>query len=234
MSCELDATGADGPLHRVGRRPNAWVWPDWAFAGPDGTFGNRYDDPAAEYRVLYASSSRRGAFLEVLARFRPDPAVVRELAEVEQEPGEPDEGPGPGQIPRSWLAGRALGTALAYGSYAVVGAARSVAYLRDVLADRALHHGIDELDAGTIRAHAPRAFTQEVSRLVFECADADGRPQFAGIAYRSRLGDEIVNWAIFEPPTGEDRLREPRSHAIDPDDPDLFGVLELLGIELVD
>jgi len=234
MTCEIDATTAKGPLHRVGRRPDAWVWPDWAFAGSDGTFGNRYDDPAAEYRVLYASSSTRGAFLEVLAPFRPDPAVVRGLEEVELERDQPDEGPGPGQLPRSWLAGRALGTALADGSYAVVGAVRSVVYLRDVLADRALHFGIDELDAATIRAHAPRGFTQELSRLVFECADADGEPQFAGIAYRSRLGDEIVNWAIFEPSTGTDRLREPQSNAIDPDDPELVGVLELLGIELVD
>jgi hypothetical protein len=234
MTCEIDATSPDEPLHRVGRRPDAWVWPDWAFAGPDGSFGNRYDDPAAEYRVLYASSSRRGAFLEVLARFRPDPAVVSELAEIESEPAELDEGPAPGQLPRSWLAGRALGTALSDGSYALVGEARSLAYLREVLADRALHHGIDELDAGTIRAHAPRAFTQEVSRLVFEYADAGGGPQFAGIAYLSRLGDEIRNWAIFEPSTDESRLREQQSTAIDLDDPELIGVLELLGIELVD
>ena len=25
--------------------------PDWASAGPDGTFGNRFDDPDATYRV---------------------------------------------------------------------------------------------------------------------------------------------------------------------------------------
>jgi hypothetical protein len=52
--------------------------------------------------------------------------------------------------------------------------------------------------------------------------------------YRSRLGDEIVNWAIFEPSAGKNRLREPHSEPIDPDDSDLIAVLELLGIELVD
>jgi hypothetical protein len=114
-----------------------------------------------------------------------------------------------------------------------VGASRSLAYLRDRLADRALHHGVDELDAAAIRAHAPRAFTQEVSRLVFECADANGEPQFDGIAYRSRLGDEVVNWAIFEPPTGEARLRQQQSEPLDADDPELTAALELLGIELV-
>jgi hypothetical protein len=96
-----------------------------------------------------------------------------------------------------------VGTARADGPFAALGAARSLAHLRDRLAHRALHHGVDELDAAAIRAHAPRAFTQEVSRVVFECTEASGEPQFDGIAYRSRLGDELENWAIFEPPTGE-------------------------------
>ena len=39
-------------------------------------FGNRYDDPNGEYRVLYASTERRTTFRECLARFRPDPAIV--------------------------------------------------------------------------------------------------------------------------------------------------------------
>jgi RES domain-containing protein len=233
MSCDIEAASPGGPVHRLGRSPDAWAWPDWAYAGPDGTFGNRYDDPKAEYRALYASSDRRGAFVEVLARFRPEPAVLRELDEIELEPGERDEGPRPGQLPRSWLAGRAVGSALADGPFAAVGASRSLAHLRDRLADRALHHGVDELDAAAIRAHAPRAFTQEVSRLVFECADTNSQPQFDGIAYRSRLGDEVVNWAIFEGPVGEARPRELESWPVDPDDPELATALELLSIELV-
>jgi len=232
MTCELEAARPTEPLHRVGRRPNAWAWPDWAYAGPDGMFGNRYDDPRAEYRVLYASSERRGAFVEVLARFRPEPAVLRELAEIELEPDERDDGPHPGQLPRSWLDGRSVGSALAGGPFAAIGTSLSLAYLRDRLADRALHHGIDELDAAAIRVHAPRAFTQEVSRLVFECAVLGGKPQFHGIAYSSRLGDEVANWAIFEAP-GEARLRETQSRPVESDDPDLAAALVLLGIELV-
>ncbi len=50
----------------------------WSYAAAiDGTFGNRYDDPDASYRVLYASSQRIGAFLETLARFRPGPRGTR-------------------------------------------------------------------------------------------------------------------------------------------------------------
>jgi len=66
MSCDIEAATPAAPLHRVGRAPDAWAWPDWAFAGPDGTFGNPYDDPRAEYRVLYASDPELGIALELL------------------------------------------------------------------------------------------------------------------------------------------------------------------------
>ena len=44
---------ADPPaeVFRLGRRPDPWAWPDWAYAEADGTFGNRYDDPQGIYRV---------------------------------------------------------------------------------------------------------------------------------------------------------------------------------------
>jgi hypothetical protein len=234
MTCDIEAVSPKAAIWRLGRFPDAWAWPDWAYAGPDGTFGSRYDDPRAGYRVLYASSERRGAFVEVLARFRPDPAVVRELEEIELEPeGEDDAGARPGQLPRAWLGARVVGRAAAEGAFAAVGTSRSLAYLRDRLADRALHYGLDEIDGAAIRVHAPRAFTQEVSRLTFECADGSGDPQFAGIAYRSRLGDEVENWAIFESPGGAGPLHDATSEPVDPDDPELHAALALLGIELI-
>jgi hypothetical protein len=64
------------PVHRLGRAGSVWAWRDWAYAGEDGTFGNRFDDAAGTFRVHYASSQRLGAFLETLARFRPDPHVL--------------------------------------------------------------------------------------------------------------------------------------------------------------
>lgn len=233
MSCDIDAAAPDGPLHRVGRMPDAWAWPDWTHAGSDGTFGSRFDDPRGEYRVLYASSARRGAYVEVLARFRADPAVEGELGQITAEPGEDDDGPRPGQLPRDWLDNHAVGTASAGRVFAAVGSARSLVYLRERLADRALHHGIDELDAAAIRLARPRAFTQELSRLVFKCADEGGQSQFVGIAYRSRLGDEFENWALFEPSPDDGRLSGQTSEATQADDPDFVAALELLGIELV-
>ncbi len=91
MSDGLASVEPDGPLYRLGRQPDPWAWPDWSYAGPDGTFGNRYDDPGTSYRVLYASSQRIGAFLETLARFRPDLEV---LAELERIDGDDESPPG--------------------------------------------------------------------------------------------------------------------------------------------
>lgn len=42
-SCDLEE--ATRGVHRVGRRPDSWAYPDWASADEDGTFGNRFDDP---------------------------------------------------------------------------------------------------------------------------------------------------------------------------------------------
>ena len=80
MTPEPALAHLDGPIHRVGRRPDAWAWPTGPYAHDDGTFGNRYYDPQAEYRVLYASSTRAGAFAETLARFRPDLEIAAELS----------------------------------------------------------------------------------------------------------------------------------------------------------
>jgi hypothetical protein len=145
MSDGLASVEPDGPLYRLGRYPDPWAWPDWSYAAPDGTFGNRYDDPEASYRVLYASSQRVGAFLETLARFRPDLEVLAELEEIEGEE-EP-----PPAMPRSWLDNRLLGEATVGGRFVEVGDTTSLATLRTALAASAIRYGLDEIDAATIR-----------------------------------------------------------------------------------
>ena len=72
-------------MFRIARPPDPWAYPDWADAGIDGTFGNRWDDPKSCYRVLSACTQRLGAFVESLSRFRADPAVVAGLADIEGE-----------------------------------------------------------------------------------------------------------------------------------------------------
>lgn len=230
MSCDLAATACDGPVYRLGRLPDPWAWPDWSRAHLDGTFRNRWDDPDGDYRVLYASSQRMGAFVETMARFRPDLEVVAELAAIA---GDDSEAPlAAGTVPLDWVARRRLGIGGLAGRYAAVGSARSLQFIRSTLAASALRHHLTEIDAATIRLTAPRAFTQQISRLVYECPGDDGAP-FAGIQYASRLGDEFENWALFEPTaSGPDPLHDVRIEHVTGDDPDLLRAAALLRLRL--
>jgi hypothetical protein len=217
----------DGPLYRFAREPDPWAWPDWAYASSDGTFGNRWDDPQGSYRVLYACTRRLGAFIETLARFRPDLSVVAGLNAIEGD----NDAPPPGVVPLRWLQGRRIGEATVSGSFVDIGDAGSLATLRIHLAARAIHYGLSEIDAATIRLDAPRRFTQEISRLIYERHEEHSA--CAGICYRSRLGDQFVNWAIFEPPPDAGlELPDADLHEIEPDDPDLLEALHVLGLEL--
>ncbi|MFB6612569.1 RES domain-containing protein, partial [Agromyces sp. NPDC056379] len=58
-------------LFRISHPGDAWDWVDWQWTGAE-----RFDDPEAEYRVLYTGKTLRACLLEVLAHFRPDPALV--------------------------------------------------------------------------------------------------------------------------------------------------------------
>lgn len=208
-----------GPLHRIGRWPDPWQPPDWAHAHSDGTFGNRFDDPQAYYRVIYASSHREGCFLETLARFRPDLTLLAELAEID---GADDFTP-LGTVPSSWLATRLIGTAEAQGQYADIYAPEWIALLRRELASTAVALGLSEIDASILQAGRPRQLTQEASLVVF-------RHGFDGIFYRSRYGHSIENWAIFEPFP----LRNTTAASIVAGDPDLHAALRILGLTMTE
>jgi len=233
VSSGLREISPTGRLQRVGRLPDPWAWPDWSNAASDGTFGNRYDDPQSSYRVLYAASNRLGAFVEVLARFRPDPHVLKELQDIA---GDEDRFMLPGQLDISWLVHRRLGEATVSGHFADIGHSESLARLRTDLAPRMVHFGVHDLDASTIRLSVPRRLTQEISRHIYEQTSRSGRRAFDGISYLSRLGDEFRNWALFEPVTdAEERavLLDPTASPIAADDPDLQRALEIHGIVLV-
>jgi hypothetical protein len=228
MTPALAIARLEGWIYRVAREPEAWAWPDWIYADDDGTFGNRFDDPRGEYRVLYASSQREGAFAETLARFRSDLHVAAELQAIVGDPEDVaylETVPG-GVVPIEWIETRVLGIARHGGGFVDLGHSDSLAHLRTALADRVLHHGLDDLDAGDVRRRAPRRLTQEISRYLFERGrDAEG-DTVAGVRYLSRLGDEFVNWAIFEPNQPSDATSEP----IDRDDDALRAVLERFGL----
>lgn len=224
----LSTVSPPASLFRVSRSPNPWAWPDWRYAGPDNTFGNRWDDPGGMYRVLYAGSSLHGCFVEVLSRYRKSAAYIAGLAAI---PGPPTSVP-PGVVPRSWLHGRAIGEATpAAGRYVNVGHSDTLTHLHTALAHRLVHHKIPELDAAAIRQKAPREFTQEISSYLFKQTDGAGTPSFAGIAYPSRFGDEFPNWAIFERP-GFAGVTNAGTRPITPDDPDFLAALATLDLSL--
>lgn len=209
------------PLHRVARGSDPWSYPSWAYADPDGTFGNRWDDPDDVYRVLYACSQRRGCFVEVLSRYRPDPQVAAELAEI----AGPDDSLPPGHLPLHWLDNRTLGGARVEGQFVDIGHTASLGYLNSHPPARAIakEYGFDEVDAATIRLKAPRSMTQRLGRLIFEMND----PRFAGVEYASRLGDELINWAIFE----DCALITPVFwERVERDDPDLVSAMQTLNL----
>jgi len=213
-----------GLLYRVGRVPDAWALAPWTYAGPDNTFGSRFDDPEGEYRVRYAAGQKRGAFLETLARFRADPQLLAELAEIDDDPEYPTAPPS--TVPSEWLHTRCVGIAQADSLLFVdISHSQSLAHLRHHLAHRLVHFGLDDLDAGDIRKRTPRALTQEVSRYVFERPEA-----FAGIRYLSRLGDDLANWAIFEGSELDQVIED--NETIEPDDPDLVVALHTLNLTL--
>ena len=213
-------------VFRLGRRPDPWAWPDWAYVGADGTFGNRYDDPLGIYRVLYASTRRVATFVECLAYFRPDIEVIAELAEIAGEDGD-EEPPAAGVVPAEWVEQRCVGRGLLAGDYADVGHHESLAELRTALAARVVHHGLHDLDAATLRLSAPRVFTREVARYVFD-QTAAGERRWNGLSYLSKHGDDLRNWAIFEPTTpGVIDVADLRR-----DDKDLVAALALHGLAL--
>jgi hypothetical protein len=207
------------PLHRIGRWPDPWQPPDWAHAHSDGTFGNRFDDPQAYYRVIYASSQRLGCFLETLARFRPDLTLLAEFAQIE---GDDDFTP-LATVPATWLPTRLIGSAQADGQFADVYAPEWIAYLRRELASTAVALGLSEIDAATLQAGRPRKLTQDASLVVF-------RNGYDGVFYCSRYGHSIENWALFEPFS----LRNTSGVEILANDPDLHQALHIHGLTMTE
>jgi hypothetical protein len=224
---DLEGTRPPAGVIRIGRLPDPWAWPPWEAQHSDGTFGNRWDDPEGMYRVVYACSERDGAYVEVLSRFRPDPVVVAELARIDG----PSQAYRFGVVPTAWVEHRAIGEATLTGLYADVGHARSLTYLRTVMAQRLIHYDIADLDAASIRVSAPRRFTQEIGNHVYKRSLPDGTPRFTGIESESRLGDNYQNWAIFERP-GQGPIREPTAHPVRREDPSLHAAPAVLGLKL--
>ncbi|HLH09495.1 MAG TPA: RES family NAD+ phosphorylase [Terriglobales bacterium] len=212
------------PVYRIGRQPDPWSPPDWSRALPDRTFGNRFDDSAGQFRVLYAGSSRLACFMETLAPFRKAPNLEAQLAAISDNEVEPDLVIG-GTVPASWLSIRRMGMASVGGQrFADIYSSEWLAYLRPrfevELIDRGVIEAGSDFDLSLIM-RKDRSLTQRIATLVYSL-------EYDGIFYLSRYGNDLLNWAIFEPFD----LEEQASSEIQIDDPDFREALRRLNLQL--
>lgn len=153
--------------------------------------------------MRYLATSRRGAFLEVLARFRRSPETEERLGGVTDvdaalEPALP------ASVPRAFL--RALSAARAFPpADAEFVDVADVSMQSQLGGHPAIRTALDEADLGTAQNPAQldeatirlggsrgRPITQAISRVVFEETTA------AGIRYTSRIDTSEECWAVFE------------------------------------
>lgn len=204
-------------VHRVARKPDPWALLNWTWVHDDGTFDNRYDDPQAKYRVLYAATRRLTCFIETLAWYRIDMIAAAEMALIS---GEDDFYPR-GKVPPEYLNTRTMGVATVQAECADLGNAEWLARLRVKLLPYAKDFGLTDIDASVLQRSSPRRLTQLMSRVVYE----DGAD---GIRYLSKFGNDLENWAFFEPVT----ILTKRTEGLREDDPDLLQALEILNLTL--
>lgn len=166
---------------------------------------NRFDDPQRKYRVRYFATNKRGAFLEVLARFRADPETQARLGAVKSVDEKREPKLTPGSVPKGFL--RALKEATAElvhpkSEFVDLSAPETRATLNKHPEVRQALKGLGpgksgsavELDDATLKlgGRRGRPVTQAVSRVVFDESSA------AGIRYVSRLDAAEPCWAIFD------------------------------------
>jgi hypothetical protein len=201
-------------LYRIARRPDPLAWPPREYAG-----SGRFDDPAGEFRVLYATVQRRTAFLETLARFRPSLAVLKALQAVENT-NEPVSAP---SIPAEWYHMRAVGRLrlVTRQRWLDLRSLETREALRHELAQTLLDLGFEDLDLSGV-VGPKRQLTQAIARWAHE-------HDYHGLAYSSRFSADRTCWAIFEGAAFEPI--EP-SERILRNDPDLLATAKLFRLNV--
>ncbi|MCC6862998.1 MAG: hypothetical protein IT158_30770 [Bryobacterales bacterium] len=87
---------------------------------------------------------------------------------------------------------RLIGSGHADGRYADIGASEWIALLRNRRVRACLELDFPDLDASALHRTAPQRLTQMASCEVYARA-------FERIAYRSKYGADLENWALFSP-----------------------------------
>lgn len=227
----------DAPVWRVGRKPSPWAWADWRWAD-GGTFPGRWDSPNRTYRTTYAGSTAFASLVEVLAQFRPDPAVVDGLDEIaDDEVDALFPSAAPGSVPSAWFRARLLTHARLDGLFCDVAAADSIAALRPRFLEAAQALGLPDFDAAALQIAERRSLTQQVGLAVYSLTDGGGRPVFDGVRFLSRHGADLELWTAFERSEDGDRsalLRDVVDEPLRHHHPDVVAAMRLHGLVLDD
>jgi len=134
----------------------------------------------------------------------------------------------------AWLGGRLYGDATQVGRYAEVTEARALGYLVHAGVFTRLGIPPRDVDAALLKDATKRDVTRSVARFLFDLrAPGSAKPAVDGIAFRSRMGDDIRMWAVFE--RGDAAVSERISatgeaHRLTEDNEDLLRAFELLGL----
>lgn len=231
----LPASGDPGTVWRVGHAPDPWQWTPWQYASDDGRFNGRWDDQNAQFRTLYTSDSLLGCFLELLAPLRPRDTVFLELDEIQDDAGDAGAFPDParGAVGASWLSGRVYARGEQTGTYAEITTAQGLAYLLDAGVFVAMGIPPVDVDVALLKDAHRREITRTIARHLFDLRNAsDLQPTVDGVAFRSRMGDDIKLWAVFERTSAlvSERIVPGLPELIPADHPDLVNAFLMLSL----
>lgn len=232
MSPQLEVVDVAERVWRVGFRPDPWAWSDWIWA-VDGRFDGRWDDSDGNFRTVYAGTTLLGCLLEVLACFRPDRVLADELEDIDEDDLDVVDHPTApaGSVPHDWADKRLIGTAALHGTFCAVTSAASIAALRPDFVASALSFGLQDFDAAALKDGRPRALTQAVATALHKRLD------LAGVVFSSRLGDDLLLFAIFEragEPSVSPRLTDQQHHQLTHEHPDVASAFDLLSLTWAD
>jgi hypothetical protein len=168
--------------------------------------GNRFDSPTGQYRVLYFGTKLEACFAETLSRLRPQPGLREVIGADWTELGFMPVG----AVPADWRHRRLAVRARPIGDLPFLDAeaAETLAILRDALAPSLALYGYDDLDVALVRGRDKRV-PRAISYWAFRQESHEGEPQFAGVRYTSRLGDEFECWALFDDVALEELEKRP-------------------------
>ncbi|WP_181156861.1 MULTISPECIES: RES domain-containing protein [unclassified Microbacterium] len=223
----------------MGYAPDPWQWAPWQFASDGGRFNGRWDDQNAQFRTLYTSDSLLGCFLELLAPQRPNDTAFLELNEIQDDAALVDTYPDPerGAIGLSWLSGRMFARGRQRGSYAEITTSQGVGYLVDAGVLASLGVSPSEVDVALLKNANRRSVTRTIARHLFDLRDTSSlQPAVDGIAFRSRMGDDIRLWAVFERSDAlvSEHITPGPAEAVTEGVPELVNAFLLLGLHWKD